>query len=235
MHSRRWFCSCVATTIATGFTATRATAGSAACTVLTRATQSAVDPDAAITRLKEGNARFVSGEMIHCDLRAQVRATANGQAPFAAVVGCIDSRVPPEFVFDQRIGDIFCARVAGNFVNTDIIGSLEFATHVIGARAIVILGHSECGAIKGAIDDVRVGNLTAMLANIRPAVGAAKTDGERTSKNAAFVQAVAESNAVMAAAMLTEKSQILKDLVANKKLRIAAAMHDVATGKIRFL
>jgi carbonic anhydrase len=106
---------------------------------------------------------------------------------------------------------------------------------VTGARAIVILGHSECGAIKGAIDDVRVGNLTAMLANIRPAVAASKAAGERTSKNAAFVQAVAESNAVMAAAMLTEKSQILKDLVANKKLRIAAAMHDVATGKIRFL
>ncbi|MGE0521542.1 MAG: carbonic anhydrase, partial [Variibacter sp.] len=131
--------------------------------------------------------------------------------------------------------DIFCARIAGNFVNTDIIGSLEFAAHVTGARAIVVLGHSECGAIKGAIDDVRLGNLTAMLANIRPAVSAAKTDGERSSKNAAFVQAVAESNAAMAAAMLTEKSEILKGLVADKKLRIAAAMHDVATGKIHFL
>lgn len=235
MHSRRWFCSCIATTIAAGFAATRAVAEPAACTVFTRATQSAVDPDAAIERLKEGNARFVSGEMIHCDLRAQVRATATGQAPFAAVVGCIDSRVPPEFVFDQRIGDIFCARVAGNFVNTDIIGSLEFSTQITGARAIVVLGHSECGAIKGAIDDVRLGNLTAMLANIRPAVAASKAAGERTSKNAAFVQAVAENNAVMAAAMLTEKSQILKELVASKKLRIAAAMHDVTTGKIRFL
>ncbi|MGE0525340.1 MAG: carbonic anhydrase, partial [Variibacter sp.] len=218
MHSRRWFCSCVGATVAAGFTAARATAEPAACAVLTRATQSAVDPDAAIARLREGNARFVSGEMIHCDLRAQVRATARGQAPFAAVVGCIDSRVPPEFVFDQRIGDIFCARIAGNFVNTDIIGSLEFATRMTGARAIVVLGHSECGAIKGAIDDVRLGNLTAMLANIRPAVSAAMTDGERSSKNAAFVQAVAESNAAMAAAMLTEKSEILKGLVADKKL-----------------
>ncbi len=236
MFSRRSFCSCAAVAAAAGFiTARRAGAEPATCAVLTPAAQREVSPDAAIARLQAGNARFVAGEMIHCDLRAQVRATAGGQAPFAAVVGCIDSRVPPELVFDQRIGDIFCARVAGNFVNTDIIGSLEFATRVAGARAIVVLGHSQCGAIKGAIDDVRLGNLTATLANIRPAVAAAKAEGERSAKNAVFVQAVAETNAKLAADMLLAQSPVLRDLVTEGRLRVAAAMHDIATGEIRFL
>lgn len=177
----------------------------------------------------------MSGKIVNCNLMEQVKETSAAQAPFAAVVGCIDSRVPPELVFDQTIGDVFCARIAGNFVNTDIIGSLEFATKVAGARAIVVLGHNDCGAIKGAVDNVKLGNLTATLANITPAVVASKTAGERTSKNASFIQAVAETNARMAAANLTSRSQVLKGLVSAGQLRIAAAMHDLATGRVTFL
>lgn len=234
MLSRRAFCGC-ATIAAATFAARPVHAENAACAVYTSTTQQSVSPDEAIKKLLAGNERFVGGKTINCDLIKQVKATAQGQAPFAAIVGCIDSRVPPELVFDQRIGDIFCARIAGNFVNTDIIGSLEFATRVAGARAIMVLGHSECGAVKGAIDDVRLGNLTATLANIRPAVAATKLDGDRTAKNPAMVQAVADTNARMAAAMLTSKSEILKELVSAGKLRIVPAMHDISTGRVHLL
>jgi len=237
MLSRRAFCGCA--TFAAAFVADHAFAETPAnagqCAVFTPARQQDVSPDQAIERLMAGNARFVAGRTVNCDLMEQVKATAKGQAPFAAVVGCIDSRVPPELVFDQRIGDIFCARIAGNFVNTDIVGSLEFATKVAGARAIMVLGHSECGAIKGAIDDVKMGELTATLANIRPAVAATRVDGERSAKNPAMVQAVADTNARMAAARLTAQSAVLKDLVEAGRLRIVAAMHDVANGRVRLL
>jgi carbonic anhydrase len=234
MLSRRAFCTCASLPFASTLVPNAAHAADA-CAVMTRDLQKNVSPDDAVNRLKEGNARFVSGKTINCDLMAQVKGTASGQAPFAAIVGCIDSRVPPELVFDQRIGDVFCARVAGNFINTDIIGSLEFAAKVAGTPAIVVLGHSECGAIKGAIDHVKLGNLTAMLANIDPAVKATKASGARDSKNAAFVQAVAENNVTMGVAMLTKKSAVLKELVAAKRLRIVGAMHDVATGRVSFM
>lgn len=130
------------------------------CAVLTKESQTATTPDAALKRLIDGNARFVAGKTVNCDLMKQVKDTSTQQSPTAVIVGCIDSRVPPELVFDQRIGDIFSARVAGNFVNTDILGSLEFATAAAGSKLIVVLGHSECGAIKGAVDDVKLGNLT---------------------------------------------------------------------------
>lgn len=234
MLSRRAFCTCASLPFASTLVP-NATRAADACAVMTRDLQKNVSPDDAVNRLKDGNARFVSGKTINCDLMAQVKGTASGQAPFAAIVGCIDSRVPPELVFDQRIGDVFCARVAGNFINTDIIGSLEFAAKVAGTPAIVVLGHSECGAIKGAIDHVKLGNLTAMLANIDPAVKATKASGARDSKNAAFVQAVAENNVTMGVAMLTKKSAVLKELVAAKRLRIVGAMHDLATGRVSFM
>jgi carbonic anhydrase len=206
------------------------------CAVFTKDRQTAIDPSGALQKLKDGNARFVGGRSIHCDLMAQVRATATGQAPFAAIVGCIDSRVPPELIFDQQIGDIFCARIAGNFVNTDIIGSLEFATKLAGAKAIVVLGHSDCGAIKGAVDDAKLGNLTATLANIRPSVAkVAALKGPHTSKDAAFVQAVAEQNAKDAAALLFSRSTVLQELIAAGKLTVAAAMHDITTGVVTWL
>lgn len=208
----------------------------AECAVFTPARQQATTPEQALALLKAGNERFVAGRTINCDLRAQVRETANGQAPFAAVVGCIDSRVPPELVFDQRLGDVFCARIAGNFVNDDIIGSLEFATKLAGARCIVVLGHSECGAIKGAVDGAKLGFLTAMLRNFTPAIDASTgVPGQHNAKNATYVQAVADTNAKLAAKRLTDRSEVLRGLVAGKKLVVASAMHDLSTGKVRFL
>lgn len=204
------------------------------CAVFTRERQRDTSPDAALRMLVEGNERFVSGRTINCDLRTQVRETASGQAPFAAIVGCIDSRVPPELVFDQRIGDVFCARIAGNFVNDDILASLEFSTRLSGAKLIVVLGHSECGAIKGAIDGAKLGHLTAMLRNFAPAIKAAKATGEANTKNKAWVQAVADANAKLTAAQVTSRSLVLRKLVDEKKLRVVSAMHDVATGRVTF-
>ncbi|MBN9148151.1 MULTISPECIES: carbonic anhydrase family protein [unclassified Nitrobacter] len=235
MLNRRLFCGCVSFALFAGATAGSARAEPAECAVFTPDRQKHTSPDEAIARLKAGNDRFVAGATVNCDLMAQVRETAKAQAPFAAIVGCIDSRVPPELVFDQRIGDVFCARIAGNFVNDDIIGSLEFATQVAGARAIVVLGHSSCGAVMGAIDGVKLGHLTGALAHIQPAVSATKAEGKPSSKNDAFVQAVAETNARMAAADLTKRSTILKALAEKGELRTVAAMHDLATGRVKWL
>lgn len=235
MLTRRLFCNCFSAGLAASLLAPSAHAQTGECAVFTPERQKQVGPDEAIALLKSGNERFVNGKSINCDLRVQVKDTAKAQAPFAAIVGCMDSRVPPELVFDQRIGDVFCLRIAGNFINTDIVGSLEYATKVVGARTIVVLGHGDCGAVKGAIDNVKLGNLTAALAHIRPAVTAAKAEGPATSSNSAFVKAVTEANANMSAAALTQKSQILKELVASKQLRITSAVHDVATGRVSFL
>jgi carbonic anhydrase len=206
------------------------------CTVVTKGLQAAITPALALERLKAGNARFIAGRTENCDLRVQVHETAKGQAPFAAILGCMDSRVPPELVFDQRIGDIFAVRIAGNFVNPDITGSLEYATKVAGAKLIVVLGHTDCGAVKGAIDDVRLGNLTATLANIRPSVAeVAAHTGKSTSKDNKFVQAVAEQNVHDAALSLIEHSEVLSGLVSAGHLEIAAAIHDVNTGAVTWL
>ena len=214
--------------------ADRATADE--CAVFDRARQEAKTPDQALARLLQGNARFVAGTPVDCDLMAQVKKTASGQAPFAAVLACMDSRVPPEIVLDQRIGDIYTVRIAGNFANTDIIGSMEFAAKVSGSKLIMVLGHSECGAVRGAIDNVQLGNLTATLSNILPAVeDTVGVPGERSSKNAALVQAVAENNAKLAAELLMERSAILNELVDGGSLKIVAAMHDVSTGRVRVL
>lgn len=243
MNDRREFLAAAGVFAATGLLAgcagspqANSPAVAAACSPFDKPRQQSVGPDQALQLLKDGNARFTSGTSINCDRLAQVKATAQGQAPFAAVVGCIDSRVPPELVFDQQIGDIFAARVAGNFVNTDIIGSLEFATKLAGAKLIVVLGHTECGAVKGAVDDAKLGNLTATLANIRPSlVKIAPVDGPQTSKNKQLVQALADQNAKDAAAMLSARSEVLRELVAAGQLKIVAAMHDVGTGKISWL
>jgi len=206
------------------------------CAVATKETQAATTADQALLRLKAGNERFRTGRSLHCDLMAQIKATAQGQAPFAAVLGCMDSRVAPELVFDQQLGDILTVRVAGNIVNTDNLGSLEYATKVLGTKLIVVLGHSECGAIKGAIDDVKLGNVTALLSNIRPAVvKVAAGDGEHTSKNKKFVQEVADQNARDAASLLTTRSELLAAQVKEHQIKIVSAMHDVSTGAIRWL
>ena len=203
--------------------------------VMTAAAQREMTPAEALEELKTGNQRFVSGDMRNRDLMAQVTATASGQFPFAVVLGCIDSRVPPELVFDQGIGDIFSPRIAGNFANTDIIGSIEFATQLAGSKLIVVLGHTECGAVKGACDGAQLGNLTQTLSNIAPAIYAVTdVEGSRSSKNSVFVQQVANENVRLTVAALTDRSAVLTDLVASNQLQIVGAMHDVATGQVNF-
>ena len=234
MLSRRHFC-CSGLIAGSLLTLDRAFAADQ-CAALTQERQAALNPDDALAKLEAGNERFVSRNMRNCDLIEQVRATSVGQFPSSVIVGCIDSRVPPELVFDQRIGDVFSARVAGNIVNDDIVGSSEFATKLAGAKLIVVLGHSECGAVKGAIDGAELGELTQLLAKIRPAVEACKdVPGDHTSKNKDFVQQVAIANAKLAAENLTKTSGVLRDLVAADQLKIVAAMHDVATGRVKFL
>ena len=202
------------------------------CAAFTQPTQQARTPEDALRHLQEGNARFAAGESLHCNLLDQVRSTATQQAPIAAVLGCIDSRVPPELIFDQNIGDMFVARVAGNIASTDVIGSLEFATALAGAKLIVVLGHSECGAVKGAIDDARLGHLTGVLQQIRPSLAKLDYKGVPSSKDKALVQRVAEQNAKDAATKLTHSSETLARRVREGQLKITYAMHDVATGKV---
>src|SRR4051794_11109989 len=233
MITRRLFCGCLALGLPLS---SAAHAQSSECAVFTPERQKSTAPDQAIARLKAGNARFTAGKSINCDLMAQVKQTASNQSPFAAIVGCIDSRVPPELVFDQRIGDVFCARVAGNCVNTDIIGSLEYSTKVAGAKAIVILGHNSCGAIKSAVDGVKLGNITALLKNFQPALATlTKADGHRDSHNAPLVQKVAEANARLTAASLLKRSPVIKAQVDAKEVKIVAAMHDITTGTVTWL
>ena len=205
------------------------------CAVQTAQTQGQLTPDQALALLRDGNARFAAGQSINCDLLQQVRDTSSGQAPFAAVVGCIDSRVPPELVFDQRIGDIFAARIAGNYVNDDIIGSLEFATQLAGSKAIVVLGHSECGAVKGAVDNAKLGLLTGVLAQIRPSLAKLDYQGVPSSKDKALVQRVAEQNVRDAVARLTARSEELAQRVQAGQLKVVGAMHDISTGKIQWM
>lgn len=205
------------------------------CAVQTPKTQLGITPDQALALLREGNERFIAGQPLNCDLLPQVRATSDKQAPFAAIVGCIDSRVPPELVFDQHIGDIFAARIAGNFVNDDIIGSLEFATQLAGAKAIVVLGHGGCGAVKGAVDNAKLGLLSGVLAQIRPSLEKLQYQGVPSSKNTELVQRVAVQNVLDAVDRLSSHSEVLRKLVQAGQLKIVGAMHDMDTGKIRWL
>ena len=199
---------------------------------MTREVQAGITPTSAVDILKNGNVRFVAGKPLARNVKQHVTATALGQYPFASVLSCIDSRTAPELVFDQSIGDLFVARVAGNVVNDDILGSLEYAAKVAGSRLIVVLGHTHCGAVKGACDDVKMGNLTGLLAKIEPAVAATKTSGTRDAKNHKFVEDVAELNVDMAIKTLRAKSPILKELEDAGKIKIVGAMYDTATGKV---
>jgi len=202
----------------------------------TKETQAATTPEKALQMLKDGNARFVQGKMLERDYMKQVKATGAGQFPFAAIVGCIDSRASSELIFDQGIGDIFSARVAGNFINDDMLGSLEFACAAAGAKLVVVVGHTECGAVKGACDDIVLGNLTQTLANIKPAVSAVSGHGsDRSSGNAAFVQAVAEKNVVLTLKRIRERSPILRGMADKGDIGLAGAMYDVHTGQVTFM
>ncbi|MGC9344011.1 MAG: carbonic anhydrase family protein [Bacteroidales bacterium] len=198
--------------------------------------QSAMSPSDAIQMLKDGNKRFIDNNMVNRDLLAQVEQTGGGQYPFAAVVSCIDSRIPTEIVFDQGVGDIFNARIAGNFVNTDILGSLEFATAAAGSKAIVVMGHTHCGAVKGAADDVKLGNLTAMLEKIKPAIDAVgDVEGEKNSSNAEYVQKISDKNVELTIEKIKSDSPVIRDLYEKGEVAIVGAMYDVETGKVTFM
>lgn len=204
----------------------------------TQKTQSQITPEKALNLLKEGNQRFVQKQQVARDLAVQVEQTSTGQYPFATVLSCIDSRVPAELVFDQGIGDIFSARVAGNFVNTDILGSMEFACKLAGTKLILVLGHTACGAVKGACDHAELGNLTSMLANLAPAVEAIKEPAaaeERTSANIDFVNAVGTKNVALTIARIREESEVLAEMEKAGEIVIVGGMYDLATGKVNFL
>ncbi|KAA3631175.1 MAG: carbonic anhydrase [Bacteroidetes bacterium] len=203
----------------------------------TAESQAKITPSMAVDMLKEGNARFMNGNMLKRDLHSQIGQTATGQFPFASVVSCIDSRIPTEVIFDQGIGDIFNARIAGNFVNDDILGSLEFACKLAKSKVIVVMGHTSCGAVKGACDHAELGKLTQMLDKIMPAVNAIETpEGEdRSSKNLDFVNSVAEKNVELTIDNIKADSEVLNAMYENGEIDIVGAMYDVKTGRVKFL
>jgi carbonic anhydrase len=205
--------------------------------VQTPETQARITPQNALEMLKEGNTRFLSNSPLDRNFNRQIEKTAGGQNPFAVVLSCIDSRIPTEIVFDQGIGDIFNARIAGNFVNEDILGSMEFACKLAGAKLIVVMGHTSCGAVKGACDNAVLGNLTQMLGKITPAVDATGTDpGEdRTSQNSNFVNRVALKNVELTIQDIRQQSPVLEEMLAKHEIDIVGAMYDVSTGKVDFL
>ncbi len=205
--------------------------------VLTAEEQAKLTPDAVLDILKQGNKEFTEDALTIRNNTERVREAALGQFPKAAIVSCLDSRVPVEDVFHRGIGDLFVARVAGNFVNEDILGSLEFACKVSGSKLIVILGHEHCGAVKSAIDDVRLGNITAMLSKIQPAVTLAKEtfNGEKTSSNPEFVEAVCTHNIEHTINEIRTKSPILKEMEDKGEIKIVGAVYHMETGKVVFL
>lgn len=186
--------------------------------------------------LKEGNSRFVQNQMLNRDLRQQVNGTSNAQYPFAIILSCIDSRLPVEFVFDQGLGDIFCIRIAGNVINADVLGSMEIACKVVGAKLIVVMGHSSCGAIKHACDYEELGNFTGLLGKIQVAVNAITPDNceGKNSKNTVFVQQVANKNVLLSIEQIRDRSPILRRLLESGKLKLAGAMYYVKSGKVDF-
>jgi carbonic anhydrase len=204
-----------------------------AAAVQTQATQAAMTPATALARLKDGNAKFAAGKSTSHDYPGQVKATATGQYPFAAVVSCMDSRVTPEITFDCGLGDIFGLREAGNVVDVDTLGGLEYAAKVVGVKTIVVVGHSHCGAVKGAVDGVELGNLTALLKKIEPAMP--KPVPAAKSKDDAYVQKVAEANVRLQMKEIRDKSAVIRDLVQSGKVGLVGAMYDIETGKVTWL
>ena len=204
----------------------------------TQQTQEAMSPDTALQALKDGNKRFVTSTQVSRDLMQQVADTSTGQYPFATVLHCIDSRVSAELVFDQGIGDLFSIRIAGNFVNEDILGSMEFATKLAGTKVVVVLGHTACGAVKGACDHAKLGNLTGMLEKIAPAVSAVKEPEDatmRSSGNIDFVNRVAIKNVHMAIDNIRSMSPVLKQLEDAGDIKIVGAMYHIENGQVTFL
>ena len=205
-------------------------------TVITAEEQKALTPDFVLQSLIDGNRRFLNNNVTARDHSKLVRAASNGQYPKSVILSCVDSRIPVEDVFDKGIGDIFVARVAGNFANEDILGSMEFACKIAGAKLILVMGHSNCGAIKAAIDDIKMGNITAMLSKIKPAVAMSQNfAGERTSKNYDFTDTVGQNNVLNTIETIKTNSPILKEMVEKGQIKIAGAYYNMKTGEVTFL
>jgi carbonic anhydrase len=198
-------------------------------------TQDNITPAIALEMLKQGNDRFMNNAMLNRNYFEQIEATTGGQWPFAAVLSCIDSRVPAETVFDQGIGDIFSARVAGNIVNVDVLGSIEYACKVAGSKLVVVLGHSGCGAVKGACDGVELGNITPLLAHVKPAIAATEEAGERNSSNTGYVNKVIDKNVELMIQRIKDESPILKEMAENNEIAIVGAVYDVASGRVTWM
>tara|TARA_R110001583_G_scaffold69148_2_gene196291 strand:+ start:534 stop:1163 length:630 start_codon:yes stop_codon:yes gene_type:complete len=205
--------------------------------VHTKETQATMNPEKSLQYLKEGNQRFQNNLKANRNLLEQVNDTSDGQFPFATILSCIDSRVSAELVFDQGLGDIFSVRIAGNFVNEDILGSMEFASKLAGTKLIVVLGHTSCGAVKGACDNAKMGNLTKLLEKITPAVNAVsepKDAGSRNSSNSSFVDNVSEKNVELTIDRIHAESPILTEMEKNGEIMIIGAMYDINTGEVAF-
>jgi carbonic anhydrase len=202
---------------------------------LTQEERDRLTPDQVIDMLKRGNERFRAGRMQTHDYLAQKRATAEGQYPAAAILSCIDSRAPAEIILDVGIGDSFNARIAGNVANDDVLGSLEFACAAAGAKLILVMGHTACGAVKGAIDGVQLGHLTGLLEKIAPAVAAMPYTGDRTSKNADFVDAVARTHVMRTVDVIRNQSSVLARLAQEQKIKIVGSMYHLRGGRVEFL
>lgn len=199
--------------------------------------QSSITPKDALRILKDGNIRFVNNLKAHRNLLEQVNDTRDGQWPFAVILSCIDSRTSAELIFDQGLGDVFSIRIAGNIVNTDIIGSMEFACKVAGSKLIVVLGHTKCGAVKGACDHVEMGNLTELLSKIQPAIYEEKETTEiefRNSQNSIFVENVSSINVKRSVKSIVERSSILEQMIINNEINIVGAMYNIETGLVEF-
>ncbi|MFP4090784.1 MAG: carbonic anhydrase family protein [Cyclobacteriaceae bacterium] len=204
--------------------------------VLSAEQQAALTPDDVVNLLKEGNQRFMNNDLTMRDHSAQVRQTTLAQFPKAIILSCVDSRVPVEDVFDRGIGDIFVARVAGNFVNEDILGSMEFACKVSGAKLILVMGHEHCGAVMAAVDDVKLGNITPMLEKIKPAVEAsADYEGDKSATNEEFVHMVCENNVRLTMQQIRERSPILKEMEELGEIKIEGAIYDMDNGRVTFM
>ncbi|MBK7887149.1 MAG: carbonic anhydrase [Bacteroidetes bacterium] len=203
---------------------------------LTKEMQEAITPQMALELLKEGNKRFVNNLKVNRNLLQQANETSDGQHPFAVILSCIDSRTSAELIFDQGLGDVFSVRIAGNIINEDILGSMEFGCKVAGSKIIVVLGHTKCGAVKGACDHVEMGNLTSLLSKIRPAVDDELTiKDNRNSSNSEFVEKVAIINVKRTVKSIMERSSILKDLIESGSIGIIGGTHDISTGAVTFL
>ena len=234
IEKRRGFLTASGAMAASTFAGTGAFSGIAYADAVTKAKRDKLTPDDVLSLMKKGNSRFKNGRRADHNYLAQQRATAAGQYPLAVLLTCIDSRAPAETIMDLRIGDIFNCRIAGNVENPDILGSMEFACKLSGAKVVLVMGHTACGAIKGAIDNAELGNLTGLLAKIKPAVAATAYTGDRTAKNYSFVDAVARKNVDTTITDIRRASPVLAGMESSGAIKIAGAMYNLQTGVVDF-